>query len=187
MLSVGVVWKEHKRTDYIIEEASRLSTEWGLLICGGVVDPGLVKRGEQLLGARFRHVCLRRDEMSEVYEAADLFVSAATREGFGLAIVEAMSHGLPVIVHDTAHFRWLVKDREVCLDLSQPGALSSFVINVATATSWRREKGERNRRTVASTYSWDAVRSGYESLLLGPVQMRAMRPGMKAPGDECSG
>jgi len=40
---------------------------------------------------------LAGQELSEEYEKADIFVSPTLKEGFGLTVLEAMSHGLPVI------------------------------------------------------------------------------------------
>ena len=45
-----------------------------------------------------------REILREIYQAADLFISTSTGEGWGLAVTEAMASGLPVLVpKNTSH------------------------------------------------------------------------------------
>lgn len=65
--------------------------------------PGELRRlaAELGLGDRF-HFMGRQDDVVPYYQAADLMVHAAERESFGLAIVEAMASGLPVVASAAA-------------------------------------------------------------------------------------
>ena len=73
-----------------------------------VTHPGLFSEGERRLRAAVadaRNVTMidhimRRSEISLLYAQADCFVSLHRSEGFGLAIAEAMLHGLPVLSTD---------------------------------------------------------------------------------------
>jgi glycosyltransferase involved in cell wall biosynthesis len=49
------------------------------------------------------------DELAAVVASADLFVSAAPHEGFGITTVEALSAGVPVLVTRTGVHDQLVK------------------------------------------------------------------------------
>jgi glycosyltransferase involved in cell wall biosynthesis len=44
---------------------------------------------------------LRDEEVNAYYRAADVFLSASEHEGFGLPLVEAMAHDVPVVARAT--------------------------------------------------------------------------------------
>ena len=53
--------------------------------------------------------------MPLLYQAADAFVFPSTKEGFGLAVLEAQASGLPVVVSDLPVFREFLADGESAL------------------------------------------------------------------------
>src|SRR5690606_26391220 len=56
------------------------------------------------------------DEMAAWYAAADVLAFPSVKEGFGLAALEAMAAGLPVVTSDIPVFReWLVPGRDALL------------------------------------------------------------------------
>ncbi|MEO5589179.1 MAG: glycosyltransferase family 4 protein [Gemmatimonadaceae bacterium] len=167
LLSVGVIQRSHKRMDYLIQEAARLPPEWTLVLCGAPAQPDLIDLARELLGDRFVHLQLPREEIKLAYLAADVFALTSFHEGFGIVIIEAMSHALPVVVHDTELFRWVTQDPEVCIDLKAEGALSRFLESHATRSAWREEKGDRNYETVRQRYTWEAVRRDYIEIATG--------------------
>ncbi|HYO63938.1 MAG TPA: glycosyltransferase family 4 protein [Pyrinomonadaceae bacterium] len=63
-----------------------------------------LQRGVLMLG--------RRRDLSEILAALDLFVSASRTEAFGLAIVEAMACGAPVLATATEGAREIIRDGE---------------------------------------------------------------------------
>jgi len=59
------------------------------------------------------------DDMSAWYADADILAFPSVKEGFGLAVLEAMSAGVPVVTSDLPVFReYLVGGREQCADRS---------------------------------------------------------------------
>jgi len=127
ILAVAALNRQHKRLDYLIEEVARLQSPFLLWVDGSVHpdgDPSLIDFGHRLLKDRFRHTHVPSDGLADLYHMADVLVSAATYESFGMAISEAMGSGLPVIVHSSEHFRWLVNGQGHLVDMSVPGALA---------------------------------------------------------------
>jgi glycosyltransferase involved in cell wall biosynthesis len=128
VLSVTSLNREHKRVDYLIEEAAATGGNMLLWLDGSLHpdgDPGLLKLGAEKLGNRFRHTHVPSDRVGELYRLADLFVSSAMTESFGMAIVEAMRCGLPVIVHDSPHFRWLTDGGARFVNMAVAGNLTA--------------------------------------------------------------
>ncbi|MBI3273483.1 MAG: glycosyltransferase [Planctomycetes bacterium] len=169
LLGVGVIKRPHKRAHYLIEEAARLPESWTLVLCGSPTQPDLLDLGRRLLGARFVHLYLPREEMESVYDAADVFAHAATEEGFGMVTLEAMRAGLPVFLHDRAASRWILKDPEGCIDMTREGCLAEVVGARGGSTDWRRAAGERNHRTFRDHFSWTALKSRYLAYLLDGI------------------
>jgi len=125
ILAVTAINRPHKRADHIIEEVARMRGDDVILwMDGRHEEPDLVDYACRTLGPRFRATHVPSEQVGELYHLADLFVHAALEESFGLAIVEAMSCGLPVLVHDSPHFQWLTGGGEHLVDMSRAGALA---------------------------------------------------------------
>jgi len=127
LLSVTTLNRGHKRIDYLIDEVSRLQGDVLLWIDAGLHpdgDESLLRLAESKLGNRFRHTHVPSERVGELLRIADLMVSSAIQESFGMAVVEAMSCDLPVVIHDSEHFRWLAGNSGNFVDMSNPGALA---------------------------------------------------------------
>jgi glycosyltransferase involved in cell wall biosynthesis len=130
ILAVTTLNRGHKRVDYLIEEVKQLSGNSLLWVEGGLHpdgDPALRELGSSALGERWRHTEVPSEQVGELFRAADVLVSTALQESFGLAIVEAACVGLPVIVHDSPHFRWLLGNAGHYVNMEQPGALTALL------------------------------------------------------------
>ena len=160
LLDVAALNREHKRIQVLIEEVARLDDDTVLLVDGSPEDAGLIALGERLLGPRFQHRHLPTADVPLLYAAADVFVHTALEEGFGLAAVEAMAAGLPVVMHDQPHFRWLVGDPRQLVDLTREGALATALAALPA------DAAERNRARAAEL-DWSALRPAYAAMYEG--------------------
>jgi glycosyltransferase-like protein len=102
-------------------------------------------------------------ELERLYRAADLFAFPSTAEGFGLAALEALASGIPVVASDIAPLRtFLEHDRSALLVPAQDaGALASSLGRLAGDVALRRRLKEGGLR-VSSRYTWAAAAAAYE-------------------------
>lgn len=97
------------------------------------------------------------DEMAAWYAAADVLAFPSVKEGFGLAALEAMAAGLPVVTSDIPVFReWLVPGRDALLapvgDAEALAAALATVLDDEEVREGLRAAGLR----LADSYSWAA-------------------------------
>ena len=164
VLSVAALNRYHKRTDYLIREVAETEGDLLLWLDGSLDhgDPDLIAEAETKLGDRCRITHVPTDSVGELYAMADLMVHTATFEAFGLAIVEGAMMGLPLLIHNGAHFRWLVPNEASWVDMNQPGALAErlagLMENRSNLASLTGEESARAR------FEWAGLKGKYASL-----------------------
>jgi glycosyltransferase involved in cell wall biosynthesis len=101
LLAVGRLGHQ-KGFDLLIEVFDRLAMrDWELVIVGEGPDRGALESRIAALGlVDAVHLPGEVGNLGEWYQGADLFVLSSRFEGFPNALVEAMSHGLPVVAFD---------------------------------------------------------------------------------------
>jgi glycosyltransferase involved in cell wall biosynthesis len=65
-------------------------------------------------------LCGIRNDMHEVYKQYDAFLMSSFYEGQGIALLEAMTSGLPVFISDIAVFHEVAKNTAIYFDLNNP-------------------------------------------------------------------
>ena len=101
--------------------------------------------------------------MPLVYAAADRFALLSHGEGFGLASVEALAAGLPVLVHDDATTRFTVGDagvRHPIATVADARAGLELLRAMPTDAASARMRHEQ----VRERFAWDVLRSSYVAL-----------------------
>jgi glycosyltransferase-like protein len=104
------------------------------------------------------------DELEGLYRAADVFAMPSTKEGYGLAVLEALAAGLPAVVSDLDVFRGFLGDGSSALlaPTGDPEALAGALVRVA------RDPGLADRlraggRAVAARHTWARVAEVHEA------------------------
>jgi len=99
VLSVSRLTKE-KRVHLLIEAIARVPDVDLVIVGEGPMRKMLARRAKKLrVEDRVRFVGWQ-DDLAPYYAHADLFVAVSRYEGYGLSMVEAAQHGLPIIATD---------------------------------------------------------------------------------------
>ena len=163
ILAVSAVKRDHKRIDHLIEEVARLDGDVLLWIDGNPEDPSVPEQARHRLGHRVRVTHVPSAELPDLYRAADVFAHASLSESFGLAIVEALCAGLPILAHDSPHFEWLVEDRSFLVDMSVSGRLAARLEDMQRDDAQRRFGRARAARTI-ERFDWQGLLRAYVDL-----------------------
>lgn len=99
------------------------------------------------------------DDVEDVLQAADVFVHPSLEEGMSLALLEAMSLGLPLVATDIPGNRVLVADgvHGRLVPPADPAKLAEAVISVFSHRQCAARWGEQARQRVAAEYSLDRM------------------------------
>jgi glycosyltransferase-like protein len=94
------------------------------------------------------------DELPRWYHAADAFVFPSHKEGWGLALLEALAAGLATVATDIPVFREFLGERDALLvPPGDAGALGDVMVRVALDPELRSRLARRGPR-VAGRFTW---------------------------------
>ena len=95
-----------------------------------------------------------------------MFVMPSLFESFGLAALEVMSHGKPLVYSEVNGLPETVGDGGIGVPPRDPTAISDAINRMLSDDALRREKGIAARRQ-AETYTWERHIGELERILLG--------------------
>ncbi|HSL11608.1 MAG TPA: glycosyltransferase family 1 protein [Actinomycetota bacterium] len=117
------------------------------------VDAELARPGP---GTIVRTGRLDAEELDALYRAADLVAYPSLYEGFGLAIVEAMARGVPVVTSTAPACAEVAGDAAILVDPLDVGGLADALARALTDDDLRADLVARGRDR-AATFSWNAT------------------------------
>jgi glycosyltransferase involved in cell wall biosynthesis len=169
-LCVAAIKKVHKRIDHLIREFTAYLVDSGsnaiLVIAGGRESDTaeLREMAARLAGERiviFENI--PRDKIDTLYQAADVFVLASLVEMFPVALLEAMSSGLPIVCNHTKVLEWMVGPSGLTPNLAETGALANALGSIAGRNDLH-ELGILARQRVERLFSEEVVARQIEEM-----------------------
>lgn len=164
-----------KNIPLLVELMAELGPGYTLVVAGdGELRPTLERAGAAVLG----HL-RSRSELAAVYAGADVFVHPNPREPFGIAPLEAMAAGVPVVAPNRGGLLTYANEANAWLADATAGAFAAAVRAVTTA------KQAEARRT-AERHHWPEVAAGYFRLFRSVCPKRYAAAGTLAASRKVS-
>jgi glycosyltransferase-like protein len=100
------------------------------------------------------------DDLPSLVAAASAFCFPSVKEGFGLAAMEALAAGVPVVTRDLPVLREVFGDT-VRYATSPPGFASALRTALSSSDSGSAADGRAAGRALAAGYTWDAAAAAH--------------------------
>ncbi|MFN8215870.1 MAG: glycosyltransferase family 4 protein [Solirubrobacterales bacterium] len=153
-----------------VRAARRRGAELVLLLAGSgpLAAEVAAAAGDPAGGGEVR-VLGQRPDLEELYAAADVFLLPSRREGMSFALLEAMAHGLAVVVADGPGNRETVAEAGAVFPAGDRGAMAARLAELAADPAARERLGgaarERIRAELSAERFLDGTRAQYEAAL----------------------
>jgi glycosyltransferase involved in cell wall biosynthesis len=148
-----------------VEAARAGGADLVLLLAGGgpLEEEVLAHRGPGVRPLGYR------DDMADLYTAADIFLMPSHREGMSFALLEAMAHGLAPVVSDGPGHGETIGSAGVLFPAGDRGAMADRLAALAADSAARARLGAAARERIRTEFSLerflDGTRDQYEAAL----------------------
>lgn len=167
----------NKNQRHLVEALARTPRTVHLALAGRPLDPAyaddVARTADALDVADRTHLLGPVDDVPGLLRAADVFAFASTDEACPVAVLEAMSAGLPVVVSDIPGTRHLVADGQTGLrfPVGATAVLGAGLAHLAADPNRRRTLGRAARAVVTAEFTLAGEAARYQDLydtVLGP-------------------
>ncbi len=145
-----------KRVDRIVEAVSMIKKDVELAIVGDGEDRDKLKfLADNVARGRVRFVGEKKpEELCKYYNDADIFVIPSDKEGMSIAVLEAMSAGLPIVGSNVLGVRELVFDTGILVNNPSPKTFAKEISKLLNDKEKIKVLSE-NSINKANKYSWE--------------------------------
>ena len=110
------------------------------------------------------HGELKASEIDALYRSLHLFVFPSLCESFGFPLVEAMAHGLPLLVAATDSNREVAGSAGLSFPPDDANTLADLIWKLAVEPAWHQDRAVASRER-AACFSWDRAAAGTIELM----------------------
>jgi len=160
----------NKNQRHVVEALARAPATVHLALAGRPLDPTyaseVARTADALDVADRTHLLGGVDDVPGLLRAADIFAFASTDEACPVAVLEAMSAGLPVVVSDIPGTRHLVADGHTGLrfPVGAVAVLGAGLTHLAADPDRRRTLGRAARQVVTRDFTLTGEAQRYQDL-----------------------
>lgn len=104
------------------------------------------------------------DDLTPLLAALDVYIAPSHSESFGLATLEAMSNGVPVVSTATDGAKEMVDDRTLLVQIEDPIAIAEMVVGLLRSPEKARDTAEKLKNSALSRYSLEKMVDRTEAL-----------------------
>jgi glycosyltransferase involved in cell wall biosynthesis len=151
---------EQKNPQAAAEIMRRLDDDFILLVAGDSPD---MRRLANAWPPNLR-IIGRSTQVPKLLRAADFFLTTSRWEGLPLAPLEAMAHGVPVVVSSAPGNVEVVGQAGFVFDLADLGAAAEAIRTLRDEEAMRASLGELGRKRIAAEFSLDRMLDEYLEL-----------------------
>jgi len=157
ILSVGAI-QRRKNTVRLVEAFEQTDPGWKLVLAGssGFDSEAALQRIErsprkpdiQVLGY------VAGPELEELYRRSAIFALPSLDEGFGMPVLDAMAHGVPVLTSTVSAMPEVAGDAALLVDPQDVGSIAEGLRHLTTDTALR-DRLTRAGLSRAQEFSWE--------------------------------
>lgn len=158
-----------KGLDALLQAMAQLPPDVGLIVAGSAKQAPKYRQQAERLGLAPRlHFLGSLHDLSPAYAAADCLAHPTLEDSFAMVVLEAMAHGLPVVVSGPVQcgISRLLTDGAEALLLADPKDAKQLAERVAAVLNQPAlaDQLRRQGRAFAQAHSWESAALQYEAL-----------------------
>jgi len=124
-----------------------------------------LKLVKQLKNVKISAVWIPQEKLPYLYRASDVFVRTSLLESFGLAVIEAMACGTPVVASDCATFPEIIGDSGLLFKPKCPSDLAEKIVKVLVDKKLSSILMNRGlQRILLKGFTWNVAAERYYKL-----------------------
>ncbi len=159
ILCVAALAKE-KRHDLLFDAVSLLPKHFHVLCVGSGSHKEILEQHPLALSNRVKFKSVPYELMPDIYQEADIFSLASPDETFGIAFIEAIASGLPVVAHKGPKQSFVIGENGFLTDCFNAEEYSKAILSACELIQLPSQLPKINM----GDFSWDEIEKKYEQL-----------------------
>jgi glycosyltransferase involved in cell wall biosynthesis len=160
VLSVGAI-QTRKNTARLVRAFERMPKGWRLVLAGSADGFGAAEELKSVEQSQQRAAIdvlgyVATAELESLYRRASLFAFPSLDEGFGMPILDAMAHGVPVITSNVSAMPEVAGDAALLVDPLNQEAIADALIRLASDDVLRADLTQRGLDR-AREFTWSSA------------------------------